>query len=209
MNWKKVLMLFGVAVALAIFEIQIEGPSGWAEKLPCWRAAPDSWQQTIYGAFMNGKSCDGFHLSELALLLLMFHLPFAWGTKWSKSLECELLASFFLTSICWDFLWFVFNPAYGWSNFAAGHIWWHKHWWGLFPRDYYGGMVPIGILVFLAGWFGRKQKENDSPGTIRVAWTPPNKSFWPSIRRIIMDLLGLVGLTVLITIVAEIIRLVV
>ena len=29
--------ILALAVILALWEIQIEGKNGWAEKLPCWR----------------------------------------------------------------------------------------------------------------------------------------------------------------------------
>lgn len=186
MDWKRVLFLFGIAAALAVFEIQIEGASGWAEKLPCWRATPDSWQQKIYGALMNDKPCDGFHLSELVLLLLVFHLPFAWGVKWGFAEECKLMAYFFVTTILWDFLWFIFNPAYGWANFDGAHIWWHKHWIGPFPKDYYGGIPVVLVLACLGSWL--------------------SGNFLISLREIAINLGGLIGLTTVTTIIAEFVR---
>jgi len=186
MNWKRIWLLFSIAVALAIFEIQIEGQNGWARNLPCWRAAPDSLVQKIYGALMNDKPCDGFHLSEVALLVLMFHLPFVFGKKWDKSTECEILASFFTMSICWDFLWFIFNPAFGWEKFDASYIWWHKYWIGAFPKDYYGGMVPIILLVFVASSFNKKE------------------NFCLTAKRIAKDLIGLLSLTAIAAVIFEI-----
>lgn len=151
MIFVQILMLFGIAVILAIFEIQIEGRYGWAEKLPCWRAKPDSLSQRIYAAFMGGKSLDGFHLSELVLLLLFFHLPFGWGLGWTAAEELRMLAYFFTVAVCWDFLWFIYNPAYGWKNFKPENIWWHKKWWWKFPADYHSGLF---IAVVLAGGSG-------------------------------------------------------
>lgn len=146
----RVFLLLGIIIFLAIFEIQIEGASGWAEKLPCWRAKPDSWMQKIYGVVMGGKPLDGFHISELVLLLLFFHLPFGWGVGWSGSEEMRVLSSFFVTAVCWDFLWFIFNPAYGWKKFKSEHIWWHKKWFLGLPVDYYGG-VGLGLVLSFFG----------------------------------------------------------
>jgi hypothetical protein len=184
MNIKKVFVLFGVAMLLAIFEIQIEGASGWAKSLPCWRVEPGSWMQYLYGALMNDKPLDGFHLSEVMLLVLMFHLPFVYGAKWSLAKEGEVLASFFVMAVCWDFLWFEFNPAYGWANFNGSQIWWHSHWLCPFPKDYYGGIGTASILVFLTGKF------SDRTTAKHLAW----------------ELVSLLGLTGLSAIVAEIIR---
>lgn len=182
MNWKRIFLLGFIAIALAIFEIQIEGATGgWAKNLPCWRAGTNSWQQNIYGMIMNGKPCDGFHLSEIVLLLLMFHLPYVYGTKWNLAVECETLANFFIMSICWDFLWFMYNPAFGWSNFDAAHIWWHMKWIGPFPIDYYGGAVTVAIFALIACLLGKS---------------------WQPAKRIALDTLGLVGLTAIFAVLA-------
>jgi hypothetical protein len=179
MNYKKVFLLLVIASALAVFEIQIEGSAGWAKNLPCWRATPGSWQQIIYGLVMNGKPCDGFHLAEIFLLLTMFHLPYVYGAKWGKVAEFETLANFFTMSICWDFLWFILNPAFGWSKFDAVHIWWHMRWIGPFPTDYYGGIATVAFIAVVAGLLAKDRK---------------------AVRKIILENSALVGLTAILAV---------
>src|SRR5215475_6361939 len=60
---------FLIAFILAHLEIQIEGPHGWAEKLPTWR-----WD----GRFVRrwfGKPVTGYHLCLVTLILLFLHVP--------------------------------------------------------------------------------------------------------------------------------------
>ena len=41
-----------------------------------------------------------------------------------SALEARVLAAYGIFGITWDFLWFVWNPAYGWARFRKGEIWW-------------------------------------------------------------------------------------
>jgi hypothetical protein len=139
--------LFFIATILALLEIQIEGKDGWAKNLPCWRPKPDSLPARIYAIFMNGKELTGYHAVMFPLPLLILHFPFVVGTKWNAVRELETLSIYFLMAVVWDFLWFVWNPAYGLRKFKPEFISWHKKWWGPFPKDY-----PIGVIIsFLFG----------------------------------------------------------
>ena len=55
---------FLIALVLAHLEIQIEGPHGWAEKLPTWR-----WDSRRIRRWF-GKPVTGYHLCLIALFLL-------------------------------------------------------------------------------------------------------------------------------------------
>ena len=49
-----------------------------------------------------------------------------------------------------DFLWFVFNPAYGIARFDPAHVAWHKHWLWHAPVEYWI-FTPVAFAL-LAGW---------------------------------------------------------
>jgi len=50
------LFVLALAAVFAKVEVEIEGPDGWAAKLPTWRA-PDSW---VSHALLDGKPLTGF-----------------------------------------------------------------------------------------------------------------------------------------------------
>ncbi|MEK7866731.1 MAG: hypothetical protein AAB434_08600 [Planctomycetota bacterium] len=132
--------LFVIALVLALLEVQIEGPHGWASSLPTWRFDHPRWL-----ALANGKPVTGYHVCMIGLLLLLFHFP-AVREPWSWRAEGELLSQFFLVAVFWDFLWFVLNPHYGLRRFRAGEVWWCKRWALGLPVDYWSGIaVSLGL----------------------------------------------------------------
>jgi len=137
----RVLFLFGYALLFALVEIEIEGPHGWAERLPTWfrvttRAA------RVYGLFMRGKPLTGYHAVMFLLPLWSFHLGFFAGVSWSWAAEAATLAAYLAWAVTWDLLWFVLNPRFGWSRFRKGQVWWHgRTWIGRFPIDYWGALA--------------------------------------------------------------------
>ena len=92
---------FFIAFILAHLEIQIEGPHGWAEKLPTWR-----WDSPGVRRWF-GKPVTGYHLCLVTCILLFLHTPQFYGGSWER--EADLLAMFFLLTVTWDFLWFACN----------------------------------------------------------------------------------------------------
>jgi hypothetical protein len=137
----RIVFLFVYALLFAAVEIEIEGPYGWAERLPTWfrvttRAA------RFYGLFMRGKPLTGYHAVMFVLPLWSFHLGFVGGVAWSWAAEAATLSAYMAWVVTWDFLWFVLNPRYGWARFRKGEVWWHgRTWLGRFPIDYYGAVV--------------------------------------------------------------------
>ena len=119
---------FLIAFVLAHLEIQIEGPHGWAEKLPTWR-----WDSRAVRRWF-GKPVTGYHLCLVTLILLFVHVPQLYGGSWER--EADLLAMFFLLTVTWDFLWFACNRHFGVSRFRKGHIWWFPTWTLGVPRPY-------------------------------------------------------------------------
>src|SRR3954464_6957955 len=137
----RVLFLFGYALLFALVEIEIEGPHGWAERLPTWfRVSPPAAR--FYGLFMRGKPLTGYHAVMFVLPLWSFHIGFFAGVAWSWAAEAATLAAYLAWAVVWDLLWFLLNPRFGWARFRKGEIWWHARTWiGRFPIDYWGGLV--------------------------------------------------------------------
>ena len=119
---------FCIAFILAHLEIQIEGPHGWAEKLPTWR-----WDSPRVRRWF-GKPVTGYHLCLVTFILLLVHLPQFHGGSWER--EADLLAMFFLLTVTWDFLWFACNRHYGVARFRKGQIWWFPAWALGVPQPY-------------------------------------------------------------------------
>jgi len=149
--------LFGIVTIFALVEIQIEGKDGWAKNLPCWRPSSKSLAAKIYAMFMNGKELTGYHAAIFPLPLLILHFPFMSGVDWNLVRELETLSAYFLMAVAWDFLWFVWNPAYGLKKFRPEFIPWHKNWIGPVPKDYPSGLIISFLFTLIAGsllqWF--------------------------------------------------------
>jgi len=64
----------------------------------------------------GGRPFTGYHLWLNAFVLVVLHFPLVFmGFNWR--LECLLIGFLFASWQTEDFLWFVFNPAYGIKNF--------------------------------------------------------------------------------------------
>ena len=119
------LSLAVVAGLFALLEIHIEGPDGWAAKLPTWRIE-NRWTRLFFSA----KPLTGYHLYTQLFSLAVVHLPFGLGlTPLTWPAEARVLAFFILFWVLEDFLWFVLNPAFRLRRFRPEHAWWHRaHW---------------------------------------------------------------------------------
>lgn len=144
----KVTYFYLIAFFLAILEIQIEGPYGWAEKLPAWRPNPESHLVKVYKKLMSEKEFTGYHFFLNIFLLLFLHWPFIWDWHWSIFEELEILGLYLMFVVVWDFLWFVLNPHFSLHDFGPAKVWWHKKWLGKFPVDYYFGIFG-SVILFL------------------------------------------------------------
>jgi hypothetical protein len=137
---------------LARLEIEIEGDSGWAAKLPTWR-----WEPEWFLNLTNGKAVTGYHVYLTALLLLFFHLPLVLA-GWTRDGEAQALALYFLATVVWDFQWFLWNPAWGPRRFWNEPIPW-------FRRRIVG--VPVDYVTgYLASWL-----------SVRLLY-PPLQDWW-------------------------------
>ena len=137
------------ATLVALLEIQIEGPAGWAKNLPTWRSKPEKWYSKFAQTALNKEELTGYHLALWTTVLLFFHIPFFFGIPWGITLEKNLIASYFLFWMLEDFLWFIFNPAFGIKKFKPQYIPWHKKWIGPFPKTYYTGLILVLILYYI------------------------------------------------------------
>jgi len=139
---------FVLAVVFAFAEVQIEGVHGWAEKLPTWRAPKKSFWGSLMASVMNGKELTGYHICIWALIILIFHFPFVTGLPLTLNNWLMLMVPFILFIGVWDFLWFIFNPAYGLRSFRPGSITWHKDWFLGMPVDYWKGIILTLVLAY-------------------------------------------------------------
>lgn len=141
------LFILIISIITALFEIQVEGPHGWATYLPTWRV-----DSSAFLRLLNGKELTGYHLYFYALLFLMFHFPLL-ISGWSTMVELTILSCFFEFTVFWDFLWFILNPYFGWKRFLRGNIWWFRAWVGYFPLDYYAALVLSAAFATIRGFF--------------------------------------------------------
>jgi hypothetical protein len=143
-----------LAYFFANVEIQIEGPNGWAASLPVTFRVEEHWLLDI---FWGGRPLTGYHAWVFSFMALAFHLPLMWSFRWSLRLEARALACISVFWIVEDALWFVLNPAYGWSRLTPEHVPWHVSWFLGLPTDYW---TFTGAALVLYTW-----------------------SFWPEITR--------------------------
>jgi len=137
------LLWFGFAAAK--LEIAIEGPDGWARNLPARRLPEDHWVSRL---FFSDRPATSYHIWLEVSLITIFHMIYLFvAPTWM--IELRVLAFFCFFCIVEDFLWFVFNPAFGIKNFRPEKIWWHqKHWWFIAPRDYYV-FLALGLCLYV------------------------------------------------------------
>ena len=138
---------FCIALILALLEIQIEGPHGWAEKLPTWR-----WDSPGIRRWF-GKPVTGYHICLVTCILLFLHVPQFYDGSWER--EADLIAMFFFLTVTWDFLWFVCNRHFGVRRFRKGQIWWFPSWAFGVPQPYFLGItLSLGAALAPAVWTG-------------------------------------------------------
>jgi len=146
---------FVIALILAHLEIQIEGPHGWAEKLPTWRWDTPGIRRWV------GKPVTGYHVCLVTCLLLLLHVPQFYGASWER--EADLLSMFFFLTVTWDFLWFACNRHYGVGRFRKGQIWWFPAWTFGVPRPYFISTVlslaaALAPALWTGAWADRVQR---------------------------------------------------
>ena len=143
--------LFSIALVLAFLEIQIEGDSGWAEKLPTWK-----WDSPAIRKLL-GKPVTGYHVCFNLMLLLFLHLPQVYS-GFSIEEEARAISFYFFLAVFWDFLWFVWNPYYGVKRFRKGEVWWYPSWFLGLPTAYYAGIIVSGLAYVSPALWGTPWK---------------------------------------------------
>lgn len=144
-------LLGWVALLSALFaqlEIQIEGPHGWAAKLPTWRLPETSPLYRLFGS----RPVTGYHVFAFGFMAAVFHLPVFFTDQVSLVLEARILGSLAVFWVLEDFLWFIMNPAYGLSRFRPRHVPWHPHWVLGVPVDYLVGSAAAIALFTYSYW---------------------------------------------------------
>lgn len=135
-----------IGVFLALLEVEIEGPNGWAKNLPTKRLKV-WWYQKM------GKEITGYHLILSVFLILFMHLPLVLEKRFNWELEILIITQYLFFVVYWDFLWFVFNPHFRLKNFKKGGVPWHASWLLGLPTEYwlaiFGGLF---LPVIFFGW---------------------------------------------------------
>ena len=137
-----------LAFCFAQVEIQIEGSSGWAASLPTWRVE----HHPLLEIFWGGRPLTGYHAWVFLFMALVFHWPYAAGLPPSWGMEARILGSLMIFWIVEDFLWFLLNPAFGWSRFHPEAIPWHRHWCLGVPTDYVVFLIAGGAMLTWSFW---------------------------------------------------------
>lgn len=136
--------VLAAATVFALLEIQIEGSAGWASGLPTWRWE-NRWTRRLAGA----RAITGYHLYVHLFVLVMAHAAYLMGMaepSWRG--EGRIIAFLIFFWVAEDYLWFVFNPAFGARRFRREHVWWHAPtWWWIMPRDYWI-FLPLGAWLY-------------------------------------------------------------
>ncbi len=142
-------MLLGTILLAAFFaqiEVHIEGGAGWAANLPTWRIE----RHWLLDIFWGSRPMTGYHAWVFPFIALFFHFPAAFFWSWSWAIEARSIACIMLFWIVEDFLWFVFNPAFGLARFEPINVHWHKRWIMGAPVEYWIFLPVCGVLLWLS-----------------------------------------------------------
>ncbi len=151
------LFLFGLALLIAIVEIEAEGKYGWAEKMPTWYRTT-GWFAKFYRAMIH-KPLTGYHLALAPFTAGIFIYPMVANSNLTWAGVFIAAGQWFVWVTVWDFAWFVLNPSYGIKRFDPDEVWWFadERWIGPVPQGYILNLmysvlfVSIGA-VFEGGW---------------------------------------------------------
>ena len=139
------MLLFTVVIAFlwALYEIQIEGKSGWAGKLPTWK------YKNPVKFILNWPYIDGYHVYLFLISFLVFHVQYFIGYSFDLDNEIQILIYYLTFLILEDFFWFVFNRHWGIIKFFKNEIPWHAGKFLFLPKNYWVAFVLIGFLYNL------------------------------------------------------------
>jgi hypothetical protein len=146
--WSAYLVLFGILMAL--IEIEIEGPNGWAVELPTWRRF--NWiSRFVFG----GRPATGYHVFMNLFLVLTFHSPlFHDLMNWEWGDEVKAWASFtIMAGLFWDWWWFILNPDYTWRGHRKSRVPWHPRWIGEYVNADHVVAFVGATAIAIIGYF--------------------------------------------------------
>ena len=153
----RIILLWLWCFGLACIEIEIEGGYGWAQRLPTWWLGRGLVGR-IYGLVMGHRPLTGYHVFAFTIPLLILHFPYVMGVDWTLAGELRTIGTFFALAVFWDYMWFVFNPAYTVARFKRGNVWWFEvPWIWRFPLDYY---IGIGLSIGFAALAGPRRRRH-------------------------------------------------
>lgn len=135
-----------IAVVMASLEIQIEGTAGWAAALPTWRKIIHFPVMGMWGR-TSEKPLTGYHLYLWLFSFLLPHATFLY-TKWTWKKEASVISFYIFFSTFEGLLWFILNPAWGWSKFRYGIPWYKELWVFGLPSEYWLRFT-IGSVLYL------------------------------------------------------------
>lgn len=137
----------GLAVLVALFEIQIEGENGMASKLPTRRWYLKGVVKKIVGV----PYITPYHILLISIIFLLLHF-YILTKSLSVANEVLLLGTFFVLMVIEDFLWFALHPSpkFGIKNFKKTNkwMWWHTRWLLGVPIIYWI-LGPIGTALII------------------------------------------------------------
>ena len=96
---------------------------------------------------MSDREPTGYHMTMFTFVLLILHMPYAFGQDLNIVTWTMTISLFLIFVILWDYLWFVLNPYHPLKKFKKERIWWHKKWWAGAPRDYYLGILLSFVIL--------------------------------------------------------------
>jgi hypothetical protein len=145
----RTVFLWFWALCMALVEIEIEGPRGWALGLPTWFRTRGPAARA-YALISPGRPLTGYHLFMVPLPILGLHYPYVSGVDWTLAGEAGTIAVFLAWVIVWDYLWFVLNPHFGVEGFRRGTVWWYPGpWVGRLPLDYFASIAASFAVAAL------------------------------------------------------------
>lgn len=158
-KYKKHFFFFGfallIATVMALFEIQIEGSHGWASQLPTWRVNVHIPMVGMWQGY-KGKPLTGYHLYLWLFSFLLPHIVFLY-TKWTWKKELNLLSFYIFYTTLEGLLWFILNPAWGWSRFRQGVPWYKEYWLVGIPFEYWIRFILASMLYYFSQKDGDKK----------------------------------------------------
>jgi hypothetical protein len=137
-----------VGAAMALFEIQIEGSSGWAANLPTWRVDIHLPMMGMWWG-SHEKPLTGYHLYLWVFSFLLLHSAVLFS-KWNWKKELNLISFYVFFTTIEGLLWFVLNPAWGWQKFRYGIPWYKEQWILGLPGEYWLRLTLGFVLYFVS-----------------------------------------------------------